>query len=201
MKNLLFLLLAFISIKVSAMSAPPICSAEGQKQRETGYRFLPGVTGTSTIFGTILAIRGVEERRDGKAFTTDAKMFLMGVSGLTIGIIASLAPDQRCVVREKGSRNHLPDLNQETALHYRKDQRKHILKNLAISTGYMALLSGLTKGESNRNAIYVLGGVPLIMAGVQTLFINDDDLAQGASVTLLKNNDRLVPGIAWYANF
>ncbi len=44
------------------------------------------------------------------------------------------------------------------------------------------------------------GGFPLVIAGIQSLFINDDDLVK-TGVTIIKTPERFSPGIAFIKIF
>ena len=163
--KLIFIILNFVLVtSVFSMSAPPNCSEKTNKQRKTGYEYLPGVTAISAFYATRVAVKNIEDNRDGKKFSTDAQMFLTAVLGTVVGIDSLLSSSRDCRITDKKGMNFLREISNEDALKFRIKERKLRLKNLAINSGLAILLSTMVEGRNDRNSIYIAGTIPLAMA-------------------------------------
>ena len=185
------------------MSASHGCSQKAYEQRKTGYKFLSGITSLSAFAATSFAIGDAQKNREGKKLLDDTKVFLMAVTGATVGILSFLTVSPDCVVKEKNKNIHfwyIQETTSQSALTFRAKERKQLLKNLLINTSLATILSILTKDQQNKEAIYMAGGFPLVIAGIQSLFINDDDLVK-TGVTIIKTPERFSPGIAFIKIF
>ncbi len=107
-KSILLIVLFFATIISDgySMSASHGCSQKAYEQRKTGYKFLSGITSLSAFAATSFAIGDAQKNREGKKLLDDTKVFLMAVTGATVGILSFLTVSPDCVVKEKNKNIH-----------------------------------------------------------------------------------------------
>ncbi len=131
-------------------------------------------------------------------------MFAIGVTGAVLGIFTFLSSNVDCVVRDRvksDNERYLDDLGNEQTLEFRQGNRKLIRRNIAINTGFISLLSLFNNVENDtKKNLYIAGAVPLILGGIQTLFLNDKDLMP-VTVNLYQLNQSIVSAVTLILDF
>lgn len=199
MKNLI--LFCILSVNVFAMSAPATCSQQTFDYRQTGYKYLLPLSSLSIFTATALTAKDMKENQTGEDFTDELSRYFVMVAGSVVGIVSWLDASSYCRVTEKKTNwKKLPEMTKKQGLEYRENQRRIIRKNLLINTSMIGLFSVLSKNDSTKNSLYLAAGIPLVVAGVQSYFLNDDDL-KSTSMTFFESKGSFVPGIAFSARF